>query len=327
MKAPLSTPLLFNSRLNSLKGLHGMMKLIGQIGIVGLFSLLWLNTAVPGYAQTPRTDLFLIAFEQEAGQRVLGVPRRISQHPGYNNQPAFTFDGRYVLFNADPTGTTDIFRYDLALDSLTQLTHTAVGEYSPTPTSDSTFVAVVVEPDGRQRLWEYPLSGAPSRLFVVDRDSVGYFDVLPAGDIAMFVLGTPPTLRLWNYFNDEEARLPGLPGRSIKRHPLSDDFVYVDKTHKDRNVLYRVQPQTLERHVLAQLPPGCEDVAFMPDGTLLASAGSMIYRFSPHIEGFWYEWADFKDYGLANISRMAVSPDGNHLVVVSIYSPPPAKAP
>lgn len=295
-----------------------------NIVLLGLCVLL---SSTPLSAQTPRTDLFLIGFEQEAGQRVIGAPRRISEHPGYNNQPAFTFDGRSILFNADPTGTTDIFRYDLALDSIFQVTRTLVGEYSPTPITDSSFVAVVVEPDGRQRLWEYPLSGATARLFVADRDSVGYFDFLPAGDIAMFVLGNPPTLRIWNYYHDEEAQLPGLPGRSIKRRPHSDDFVYVDKTHKDRNVLYRVQPQTMERQVLAQLPQGCEDVVFMPDGTLLASAGSIIYRYNPDMEGFWYEWADFKDYGLANISRMAVSPDGNHLVVVSIYSAPPAKVP
>ena len=283
----------------------------------------WILPAPHISAQTPRTDLFLIPFEQEVGQRVVGTPRRISQHPGYNNQPSFTFDGRSVLFNADPTGTTDIFRYELARDTIIQVTRTPVGEYSPTPYSDSTFVAVVVEPDGRQRLWEYPLTGDRARLFVADRDSVGYFDLLPGGDIAMFVLGTPPSLRLWNAFNDEEERLPGLPGRSIKRHPISDVFFYVDKSHKDRNVLYQVHPQTLERTSFAQLPQGCEDIVFMPDGTLLASAGSVIYRYSPHIEGFWYELADFKEFGLANISRMAVSPDGNRLVVVSVFSNPP----
>src|SRR5690606_23660534 len=77
-------------------------------------------------AQTPVTDVFLIQITEEVGVNVFGPPKRISVHNGYNNQPAFTLDSRSVLFNADPSGNTDIYRYLIDADTTIQVTNTAV---------------------------------------------------------------------------------------------------------------------------------------------------------------------------------------------------------
>lgn len=274
-------------------------------------------------AQTPVTDLFIVQIEEEVGVRVFGAPKRISVHNGYNNQPSFTRDGSSILFNADPFGNTDIFRYDIEGDTTYQVTKTQVGEYSPTPISADRFVSVVVEPDGRQRLWVYDIHTGASELYVSECDSVGYFDILSDGQIPMFVLGSPPSLRIWDPSTKTERRVEGIPGRSIRKHPRLDGFLFVDTSRPDRNLVVDVDPVTLSRQAIAQMPDGSQDLVFGPDGTLYASAGSKVYAYSSEADGVWKSVADFGGFGLSNISRMAVSPDGRSIALVSVFVPVP----
>lgn len=289
--------------------------------LLGMMAVFMGSSALPAVSQTPITDLFIIQIEEEVGVKVFGVPKRISVHHGYNNQPSFTRDGRSILFNADPDGNTDIFRHDIEADTTIQVTKTTIGEYSPTPISDDRFVSVVVEPDGRQRLWAYDISTGASELFVAERDSVGYFDILADGQIAMFVLGSPPSLRIWNPSTKSERRVDGVPGRSIRKHPSLDGFVFVDTSRPDRNLVVDVDPVTLSRQAIAQLPEGSQDLVFGPDGALYASSGSILYAYSSEADGIWKSVADFRNFGLSNISRMAVSPDGRTIALVSVYTP------
>lgn len=307
------------------KTLHRITHIMasGSVFLLGAMAILMGGYVSPAVSQTPVTDLFIIQMEEEVGVKVFGVPKRISVHHGYNNQPSFTRDGRSILFNADPDGNTDIFRYDIEADTTIQVTKTTIGEYSPTPISDDRFVSVVVEPDGRQRLWAYDIRTGASELYVSERDSVGYFDILPDGQIPMFVLGTPQSLRIWNPQTKTERRVDGIPGRSIRKHPSLDGFVFVDTSRPDRNLVVDVDPVTLSRQAIAQMPEGSQDLVFGPDGTLYASAGSILYAYSSEADGIWKSVADFRNFGLSNISRMAVSPDGRAIALVSVYTPVP----
>lgn len=286
-----------------------------------IITLLLIGSAVK--AQTPQTDIFTVKIEIENGVRVFGTPQKISVHKGYNNQPSFSLDGKSIFFNADPKGNTDVFRYDLELDSIFVVTQTSVGEYSPTPIDEYHFVSVVVEPDNRQRLWEYDTRTGASKLFVEERDSVGYFDILDSGEIPMFILGSPQSLRIWNPETKTERRVDGIPGRSIKKLPGFNGFTFVDTHYSDRPQVIAIDNETLERQVIAQMPAGAQDLLWTPDGTLLASSGSIIYQFSSEAGGMWKNMLDLKNFGLANISRMAISPDGNTLALVSVFSEVP----
>ena len=51
--------------------------------------------------------------------------KNISSHPGYDNQPAFTSDGRSVLFTSvREDAQADIYRYDVAARTIARVTTT-----------------------------------------------------------------------------------------------------------------------------------------------------------------------------------------------------------
>ncbi len=295
--------------------------------IVKLFRLITLAfLGIPSSLQAqnpPATDIFLVSMDHEDGRLVFGNPKKISRFAGYNNQPAFTLDGRSILFSSDSTGSMDIFRYWMDLDSLSQVTNTPVGEYSPTPISNAAFVSVVVEPDQKQRIWQYDLETGSGSLFISERDSVGYFEILEGGDVAMFVLGSPPSLRVWDRNTATEKRLEGVPGRCIQTIPHLEGFSYVDKSRADRWILVAADPASNSRVPIAQMPEGSEDYAWSPDGDLYAASGSTLYVYSSEADGVWKTALDFRHFGLANITRMAISPDGRHIALVSPYVPVP----
>ena len=112
----------------------------------------------------PDTEVFLASLSVRDGKIEIGKPINISNSPGYDNQPAFTPDGQSVLFTSvrggrkpDPANSaatgSDIYRYEIATERLSQVTNTPEAEYSPTVTPDGSHISVIrVEADGTQRL-------------------------------------------------------------------------------------------------------------------------------------------------------------------------------
>ena len=100
-------------------------------------------------AQTPAappadTEIYLARLTVVAGALTVGTPVNISNSPGYDNQPSFTPDDGAILFTSDrgslasvPTlFRTDIYRYDIASRTVSRITDTPEGEFSPTVTPD-----------------------------------------------------------------------------------------------------------------------------------------------------------------------------------------------
>ena len=143
----------------------------------------------------PATEVFYATVSNAAGIESIV---NISNNPGYDNQPSFLPDGSAILFSSNRDGKqTDIYRYDIATKTLTQLTKTPEAEYSPTVTPDKrTFSVIRVEADGTQRLWRFDLDGSNPRLVLENVKPVGYHVWLDATHLALFVLGSPATLQV-----------------------------------------------------------------------------------------------------------------------------------
>jgi len=81
-------------------------------------------------APRPNTEIFLAPLTTKDGRIEVGAPVNITSNPGYDNQPFFTRDGRAVLFTSvrGRGPETDIYRYDIAASTVSQVTETPESE-------------------------------------------------------------------------------------------------------------------------------------------------------------------------------------------------------
>jgi dipeptidyl aminopeptidase/acylaminoacyl peptidase len=278
----------------------------------------------------PDTDIFVVELKNEGGSLTFSQPANITKRVGYDNQPSFLPDGQSLLFTSQrERDQTDIFRYDFKTDSTTQLTTTPESEYSPTLMPGGKYFSVVrVEADKTQRLWKFPLAGGAASLVLENVKPVGYHLWLDERTLALFVLGDektkqPNTLQLVTLKRDsaiavEASTMHVQIGRSLQRVPRRPDaFSFVHKSAPDDWLIKIIDTRAHRTELLTKTLPGSEDLAWLPDGTILSAQDAKLFRFDPaHPQG-WQQVADFTAAGLRHVTRLAVSPRGDRLALVA----------
>ena len=161
-----------------------MRRAIGWLLAVALTA-----TSLAAQGAPPGTDIYLVRLR--SGATISDPPENLTNRPGYDNQPAFTPDGKAILFTSiRADGQADVYRLDLATRAITQLTKTPESEYSPTPLPTGTGFSVVrVEMDSTQRLWAFNAQGHSPVLLLPDVAPVGYHLWLDDHTLALFVDG------------------------------------------------------------------------------------------------------------------------------------------
>ena len=271
------------------------------------------GTAAPATS----TDIWLVALPADLTQLDPATATHVTPRPGYDNQPSFTPDGQMMLFTAQHGDQTDIYTYDLATGTTTQRTDTPTSEYSPTvmPSGD-TFSVIQVESDGTQRLWSFAMTDASPEVILPDIAPVGYHAWATPETLALFVLGDPPTLQQATPGPGTGTVVAEGIGRSIHRIPGTEAISFVHKRSEDDWQITRYDPVDGSLTPLIATLPGREDYAWMPDGTLLMADATVLHAAVPGATT-WLPLADFADAGLADLTRLAVSPDGTHLALVA----------
>jgi Tol biopolymer transport system component len=253
----------------------------------------------------------------DSGHQIDGI-RNLTRRAGYDNQPEFSPDGRFLLFNSMREGVTDIYRHDFLTAETVRVTATPVSEYSPgyTP-GQSGYSAVVVEADGTQRLWFYNMDGGPVSPLLERVAPVGYYSWIDSSRVALFVLGDPPTLRIADVRTGLARTVAGNTGRAIKTMPASNKVTWIDKSDPDQWVIRLYDPETRQTESLIPTLPGVEDLAWTPYGTLLMGRGSVIFEWDPMGSAGWTPIADLAGDGVRNITRISVSASGNRIAIVA----------
>jgi hypothetical protein len=271
-------------------------------------------TMGPGAAAqaAPGTDVFLVEVRREAGQLLLGTPVNLTARPGYDNQPAFSLDGRslyYSRIGAD--GHADVCRITLVDRARHCWETTPESEYSPADAPMGGVSVVRVERDSTQRLWRLREDADPE-LLLPNLAPVGYYAWLDAGRVAAFVLGTPSTLVLADLRTRETRVLASDVGRSIQRAPAGGiSFLLREGAGW---LVRRYDPGSGAILSVARGLEGSDFHAWLPDGTLLMAARNQLFAWQ---RGVWQEVAAFPDAAHQQISRVATSPDGRWLAFVS----------
>lgn len=287
-----------------------------------LFFLLFSSQA---WAQAPNSQLYVFSLQARDSSVALTNPRYLSNFnaSGYNNQPFWAGSNLlYASVQVPGKAQPDIYRFDLAERTKQQLTDTQAGEYSPKTqvAGGERFTAVRQEflaSDTVLRLWDFPtdLQGSGRPVFST-LSNIGYYEWLNPSQLALFLVENPSRLVLSAAGDGATPRtLATNTGRTFARM-RNGNLVYVDKSVTpwrlmERN-LYRLDE---EASAIAELPTGTEDFVILRDGSFLTGRGTKLYRLFPGNENGWQLVADLNYYGLQDITRMALSDDGQLAIV------------
>lgn len=270
---------------------------------------------VPTAAGAPSTDLWVATLSGSDASLSVTDPINVTDRDGYDNQPSFLPDGSGILYTSGRDGLqTDVYRYDLATGEVSRVTATPASEFSPTPLPGGGFAAIH-EAAGEQLLWRFELDGTEGGAILPQVQPVGYQAWADADRVAMYVLGQPATLQLGNLATGEVRVVASDIGRSLHKVPGAEAISFVDMSAGEVWYVRQLDLATGEITELVPTLAGREDMAWTPDGTILMGDGTELYAWRPG--GSWFRIADLASAGIEGITRLAVSPAGDRIAIVS----------
>jgi hypothetical protein len=294
--------------------------------ILLLFSIGLIGCAAVRREPLPNTHIWIAKFNERSLE--VSDVRQITLGKGYNNQPCFSNDSKYLLYASDQdgNGSPDVMRHDLSTGSTTRITSTTASEFSPTPTSDGRFTAIhVAKPNAEgeeytesQELWEYDSVGKGlGRIIPATR--VGYHAWLDQNHVAVFIVGNedakaPHKLVVYNTVDSTKLDVAANIGRCIKRAP-NGMLTYVDKSDTTAYKIIATAGDSQSSDTLVTLPKGTEDFCWMYEGTIFTFANGTLYGCTTYNQP--RTWKAFvSPYVDGVISRLVMSPDSKYFAWV-----------
>lgn len=252
-------------------------------------------------------------------QLISGTEKTLTDRKEYDNQPSFINESQVVFSAADEHGNHDIIVYNFENRKFTNLSKTADrSEFSPTITDCGQYIsAVVVEPDGKQRLWLYPTNFGEPELLYDDIEPVGYYDWYD-NKAAMFVLGQPNSL-IYARGRNDLLTIDQNIGRAIQKRPKTNQITYMDQdTALDfpDGEAFELKSYDFAKNQTLTLGlglPGSEDFIWLDKKTLLMARGNSFYLRKWN-EKNWKLVGSISAESHQNISRIAYSSDQQVLV-------------
>ena len=265
-------------------------------------------------AAAPGTDVIVAPLDASAPSLRVGRPRRATTRPGYDSQPAFLRGDPGLVWTAIHDGQADVYRQDGDGGGITQVTDTPESEFSPTPWPGGALTLVRVEGDGRQRLWRYRADGTPGAPVLPDVDSVGYHAWLDSSRVALFVLGSPPTLHVTNVTSGADTVLARRIGRSLQPVPGRAAVSFVQVGPDSSVAIHRLDGDSLTTRRLTEAPTDAPsgDHAWTPSGHLLMTTEDSLVAWRRGRA----DWRPVAALDTMDVSRLAVSPSGDRLAMV-----------
>lgn len=268
------------------------------------------------------TEIYLMDIKKNTDSIQLSAPLNISNNEGYDNQPSF-LDDDTILFASTRNNQTDIALYTISTGSKTWVSNTSNGsEYSPLKIPEKEAVSAIrLDTDGLQRLYEYDLRTGTSKELIKDL-KIGYH--LWYNDhmlVCTVLIENRMDLVVVNLKEGTNYTVAKNVGRSLHKIPNSDLISFVSK-ESQTNLLKSLHPSSGVTKELLQLLDSSEDVCWTPNGKLLSAFNSTLIVHNPNKELKWDGVAFFNEDQIQGISRLAVSPKGNYVALVS--NDPPA---
>lgn len=273
-----------------------------------------------GFAQLPATQIYSFSLQSDDDAFTLDNAKYLTgfNDAGYNSQPSFINNNELLITsNYFDSSQTDIIRLHLAKETLTRVTATTHGEYSPTLMRDRRHFSVIKEKLGgdiNQVLWEYPLSQVNTgNLLIKNEYRVGYHCWLSGNEVATFLVDDPHQLVIFDLIKDEGIQIADSPGRSLLN--IMGKLFYIDKSKADQWVINSYDTANNQKEAVAVALPDSEDMVFVEPSYIVMGSKSKLYRLDLNDPVSWIEIADLNKYGISNINRLAYR--SNRIIVVN----------
>jgi hypothetical protein len=259
------------------------------------------------------------------GAPTLGHLRRVTNADGYHNQPAFTGDGRALLYSAAPRGAAgappDIYRYDIRAREVERLTSTPESEYSPSPIPGGRrhFTVVRVERDSAQRLWRLNQGGLVVTPVLPRERRVAYYVWADSAHLVLALLDSGGlSLHVADAVSGALVPVARNVGRSIQRIAGRGTVSFVQRDASGAAWLAELAPASRRVTRLMRLPDGGEHHAWLPDETVLVGTPQGLVYARPGTAGArWRPVPIPKGARALSISRITVSPRWDRVAFVA----------
>jgi ketosteroid isomerase-like protein len=290
--------------------------------------LLFLVSAATLTAQINDSEVWAGSLDMSGGRFVVSKLVNISNHPGYDNQPAFFQDGSRLVFTSqvavlDETGHGVQARiHDFATGTSTLIPGTL--GFSPTPTADGSLMLLR---DGQVRL--HDASGTDTAL--TETKDAGYFArfddktwVLFMNDKQRRIVIYDATTKALDTMSIGASTAPiPIPGKRAVTFVAVEPFPAPEgeaaKSASPRKLVLR-QLSIDDRKVttLGAIPfTTSGSHVWSSRGTLLMTSGHTIYEWNPEHPDVWRPVTELYNPELQGLTRIAISPRGDRIALVS----------
>lgn len=273
-------------------------------------------------AQIPSSEVWLFPYNHTQNGYYFGTGKNVSNSKGYDNQPAFSDNGTYMVWTAQrDSNETDIYRFDLNSHITTRITKTAYSEYSPTYMPGNKYISsVVVEKDSVQRLWRFNKLNGEGKPLLPKIFGVGYHCWFDDNTVFLFQVTNPSTLIIADARTGANRICVSNVGRCMQtyRSPKQKLLLYTHEADSSKRWIRALDREGNKVADFQAIPAleGSQDFAVDRWGNILMAKGSKLYYWEIGKSTEWKLAGDFAGQGLTNITRITVSPDGSHIALV-----------
>ena len=124
----------------------------------------------------------------------------------------------------------------------------------------------------------------------------------------------PHYLAIADTRDDSSIKLTSHIGRCFQRL-TNGNLAFVYKATDTTWYLQELNLSNYKTKILAKTKPGAEDFVILRDGTMLMGSGSTLFKFHPAYDAAWLPIIDLANYGIKQITRLAVNKTGKIAIV------------
>ena len=267
------------------------------------------------------SEIFLLDIKFKQDKIEISNVKKISNNKGYNNQPIFVSNNK-VLFTSERNFQNDIVEYNSIDNSLKYLTNTQTSEYSPIRYKKNKVSAVSLDKKGEQYLRIYNIKNNTYNIPFTDK-IVGYYNYskqIKNLIISSVLENSELVLYTSNLKTKEHTYVDNNTGRSIHNIPKykfgQEKISYISKKDSIWNINY-VDLSNYKTKTITTTLNNNEDICWFKDGSILTSHKNNLYIFNSKLSNDWILLCSLEEYGITNISRIAINPDNDKLALVN----------